>query len=65
MSWVTQEYKLISNDSGESFELYNLLTDKEEKENVISKHTEIANQMKTDLLAWIESCKKSAVGDDY
>lgn len=65
MSWVTQEYKLISNNNGENFELYNLLADEGEKENMILQHPEIAKKMKTELLDWIELCKKSAGGDDY
>jgi len=65
MSWVTQEFKLISTDNGETFELYNLLQDPSEKQNIISKHTERADKMKSELLAWVESCKQSNSGADY
>ena len=65
MSWVTQEYKLISTDKGETFELYNLLMDKEEQNNIASENTELVNEMRLELLAWIESCDASANGTDY
>ncbi|MEN8117664.1 MAG: sulfatase-like hydrolase/transferase [Bacteroidota bacterium] len=65
MSWVTQEFKLISTDKGQTFELYNLLKDPAEKEDIIEENKELANQMKSDLFTWIESCKKSNEGADY
>jgi arylsulfatase A-like enzyme len=65
MSWVTQEYKLISTDKGETFELYNLVDDAGEENNIASTNTEIVNKMKTDLLYWVESCKASEKGADY
>ncbi len=65
MSWVTQKYKLISTDKGQTFELYNLLEDKEERNNIASENTELVDTMKLELFAWIESCKSSARGADY
>ena len=65
MSWVTQEYKLISTDKGETFELYNLIEDKEEKNNIAAVNPDLVNQMKSELFAWIESCNVSAQGADY
>ena len=65
ISWVTQEYKLISTAKGETFELYNLLEDKEERNNIASENIELVNTMQLELFAWIESCDKSAQGADY
>ena len=65
MSWVTQEYKLISTDKGKTFELYNLIEDKSEKFNIADDNVELVNQMKSELFAWIDSCDKSAQGADY
>ena len=65
MSWVTQEYKLISTDKGKTFELYNLLDDPGESKNIIAENSELAHQMKADLLAWVESCRQSEKGADY
>lgn len=65
MSWVTQEYKLISTNKGETFELYNLLSDPSEKENIIENNRDLAQKMKTELFVWIESCENSNRGADY
>lgn len=65
MSWVTQEYKLISTDKGETFELYNLLADPSETLNVIAEKQQLAESMKTELLAWVESCRQSEQGADF
>ncbi len=65
MSWVTQEYKLISTDKGETFELYNLIDDKAEKNNIDADKPELVKQMKSELFDWIESVEHSAHGADY
>ena len=65
MSWVTQKYKLISTDNGETFELYNLLNDPGESKNIIAENPELVEKMKTDFLACVESCKQSDKGADY
>lgn len=65
MSWVTQEFKLISTDKGENFELYNLIEDKEEMNNIAAQNPELVTKMKAELLAWIESCDNSSKGVDY
>ncbi len=65
ISWVTQEYKLISTDKGKTFELYNLVNDPSETKNIIEENSDLADKMKADLLAWVESCKQSNEGADY
>ena len=64
-SWVTHEYKLISTDDGESYELYNLLNDQEELNDVAAANPEIVKKMKNNLLAWINSVNNSRTGGDY
>ena len=64
-SWVTDQYKLISKDNGETFELYDLLADKEEQQNIIENHSELAENMKGELAEWIASCERSGKGLDY
>ncbi len=64
-SWVNNQYKLISTDNGENFELYDLINDRAEKENIISKEPEIAARMKKDLITWMNSVEKSKIGMDY
>ena len=63
-SWVTDSHKLISTD-GENYELYNLLEDPSETNNIIQENSEIGEQMKLDLNNWIESVSKSEQGLDY
>ncbi|MGQ7867924.1 sulfatase family protein [Sunxiuqinia sp. sy24] len=65
LSWVTQEYKLISTDNGKTFELYHLLNDPGEQNNIMAQNSELAAQMKADLMDWLESCQKSENGEDY
>lgn len=59
MSWVTQTYKLISVDKGESFELYNLIEDPSELNNIITSEPDLAKTMQTSLDKWIEGVKNS------
>lgn len=65
MSWVTDRYKLIKNSKTAQFELYDLILDPTEKTNIISKKGRKAKQLKKQLHHWVESCKNSALGNDY
>lgn len=65
VSWVTNQYKLVKNEEGEDFELYDLLNDPSEKENIIEKHPEIASKLKADLMQWKKSVDESSKGEDY
>ena len=65
ISWVNNQYKLISVDNGESFELYNLINDRAEKENIAQKEPEIVTKMKKGLFEWINSVENSKKGLDY
>ena len=65
ISWVNNQYKLISVDNGESFELYNLINDRAEKENIAQKESEIVTKMKKGLFKWINSVENSKKGLDY
>jgi len=64
-SWVTQQHKLISTDNGETFELYDLINDKQEKNNIAGNNPEMVQKMKKELFAWMESCENSEQGADY
>ena len=63
-SWVTDKFKLITNN-GDDYELYNLLEDPSESNNIIVENTEIANRLKEDLDQWISSVERSEQGLDY
>ena len=65
MSWVTDQYKLISNDEGQSFELYDLVNDQGETNDISGKNRKLVAAMKKDLLEWVASCKRSKEGEDY
>ncbi len=65
MSWVTDRYKLISTDSGKTYELYDLIQDKSETKNIASSNQKLTVRMKSELLEWVESCKRSEKGGDY
>ncbi len=56
MSWVTHQYKLISNDKGITFELYDLINDPKESDDLIDQLPEVAEKMKIDLENWRKSC---------
>lgn len=65
MSWVTNQYKLIGDIEGQNFEMYDLLNDKIENENIILKKTRIADEMKRNFFEWLKSVENSKTGGDY
>ncbi len=65
LSWVNHQYKLISLNNGETFELYDLIKDKSEQNDIIAAKPEIAAKMKKDLYSWINSVENSKNGMDY
>ncbi|MEM6803260.1 MAG: sulfatase-like hydrolase/transferase [Bacteroidota bacterium] len=64
-SWVNQQYKLISPKKDAPFELYDLLLDAAEKNNLVHQKPEILNRMKLELEEWIASVERSNRGEDY
>jgi len=65
ISWVNNQHKLISLDGGKTFELYDLLLDKEEKNNLIDSLPQVVAKMKEELDRWLKSVKNSNKGNDY
>ena len=55
MSWVDTSFKLISNDGGEHFELYNLLNDPGEQADISRLYPDQMENMKNQLLDWQKS----------
>ena len=51
---ITEKYKLISKDKGKTYELYDLLKDKEEENDIISKKKSIADNLQAQLQNWID-----------
>lgn len=65
VSWVDNDFKLISTDNGQNFELYDLISDQSETINVIDVNSEIASKMKEDLFDWLDTVEDSKQGKDY
>ena len=65
ISWVTDQYKLIGDENLEKFELYDLLNDKSEKENIFEEFPGVAEKLKADLIEWLNSVENSKNGMDY
>ncbi len=55
---VDQQYKLLSMDNGESYQLYDLMLDEGETTDLAGEKPAIFNKMKNSLLAFIRSCKE-------
>ncbi len=64
-AWMTHRHKLISKDSLLSFELYDLLSDPQETNNIVNQHSEISSALQAQLNTWISSCTDSEYGADY
>jgi arylsulfatase A-like enzyme len=78
-SLVSQQYKLLvknaNNINGgkvtraaapdKIYELFDLINDKYETNNIAAQHPDIVAQMKKALDEWMESCKQSDNGTDY
>lgn len=64
-AWNTNQYKIISQDEGKTYELYDLINDNNETTNLAHKKPELVTQMKSDLNKWIASCENSDAGNDY
>ncbi len=64
---VKGKFKLIiqspTNESKDA--LYDLASDKKEKNNVISEHPELAKEMREEILAFLDSAKSSHAGEEY
>ena len=71
--WLDNDWKLVQNVTykrgGESiqeaFELYNIIGDPKEEQNLIGLYPEIAERMYRELAAWSVSVSRSALGADY
>jgi arylsulfatase A-like enzyme len=58
-------YKIYSKDGGKNFELYDLLDDRSETQDLAAEKPDVLNAMRRQLEAWRESCKASDAGEDY
>lgn len=54
-SWVNHRYKLISKDGGATYELYDLLADPSEQNNIAEANPGLVHQMTREYQAWAEA----------
>ena len=65
-AWIDNRYKLLFPRGGNaSFELYDIVADKEESHDLASGNPEIVERMAAELRAWQLSVEKSLTGADY
>jgi len=62
---IDDQFKLYSPNRGTTYELYDLLADKNEKNDLSKEKTDVVNNLKKILTDWLESCKQSDAGKDY
>ncbi|AQT67449.1 Choline-sulfatase [Anaerohalosphaera lusitana] len=62
---IGDRYKLYSRNEGEDYELYDILTDPSESEDITEKHPDAAQEMIAKLDKWRRSCAESLAGKDY
>jgi len=58
-------YKIYSNDSGKTFEMYDLIEDPSETKNIAAEKPQLLAEMIKTLRAWQQSCDSSLDGKDY
>ena len=65
-SIISQGYKLLLwFDKNKPDELYHLQNDPSEQKNLISERKELANELRTKLITWLESARHSYERGDY
>ena len=65
-AWIDNRYKLLFPKSSDaSYELYDIVSDKEESHDLASEHPEIVERMVEELRTWQLSVEKSLTGADY
>ena len=67
-AWLDNDWKLVRNyTSGEDgeFELYNVVGDPSESDNLIRQRPDIAARMMKELSDWDASIERSVAGADY
>jgi arylsulfatase A-like enzyme len=68
VAWIDNDYKLVRNYSEKedaAYELYNLIGDPDEQQDLIAHYPEIAARLASQLAAWNRSVDRSITGADY
>ena len=62
---IDNRYKLITQNKGKTWMLFDLAADRSETKDLAAEKPEIVRKMKATLDAWRASCKDSLAGKDY
>jgi hypothetical protein len=62
---VDSQYKLITQDDGKTWMLFDLIADASETSDIAAEHPDTVNRMRSVLEAWRKSCTESREGKDY
>jgi arylsulfatase A-like enzyme len=65
LALIENRYKIISQDQGVTFELFDIIEDPEENRNLSNEKPQILNSMAAELNKWRKSCEESREGKDY
>lgn len=65
MALVDENYKLLSVNGGKRWLLFDLGSDHGETTDLASQQPDRVRRMRNALNAWVESCARSAAGEDY
>jgi arylsulfatase A-like enzyme len=65
ISLTDNRFKIYSSDAGNTYELYDIVADPGESNNIAASHPEVVATMKAAVDAWRRSCSRSAEGQDY
>jgi len=65
LALIDDRFKLYSSDGGRTFELYDILEDPGETNDLAMENLQIVEQMTARLMHWQASCKASRDGADY
>ena len=64
LAWMDADEKLVSMDGGESWQLYDLATDRAEEHDLSLQRPERVTEMRAQLAAWRDRCAASARAED-
>jgi arylsulfatase A-like enzyme len=62
---IDNQWKLYSDDDGQTYQLFDLIEDRTESHDLAAQHPERVAAMAAQLELWRESCRASAAGADY
>ncbi|HET9276540.1 MAG TPA: sulfatase-like hydrolase/transferase [Flavitalea sp.] len=65
LALIDERYKIYSPDKGITFELFDLLVDRREQNDLSKEKPAMVSNMKKILADWLQSCKRSDGGSDY